>query len=105
MDVPEVPNQARREEATARITSDEVLEGGFISPLQDYFVEEKHRADTARRLAYALVCILGGTVLIHYVTVLILIFKGKGDAIDSLSRIFNVWLPVIASLVSGAVTY
>jgi len=105
MAVPDLPNQAGREEAATRANVDEVLEGGFISPLQDYFVEEKHRADTARRLAYALVCILGGTVFVHYFTVLILIFKGKGDAIESLSRIFNVWLPVIASLVSGAVTY
>ena len=96
---------ASPEEATTRASSEEILEGGFVSPLQDYFVEQKHRADTARRLAYALVCILGGTVLLHYMTVLTLIFKGKGEAIESLSRIFNVWLPVIASLVSGAVTY
>src|SRR6266436_1074574 len=105
MATPEIPHQARPEEATTRAGADEILEGGFVSPLQDYFVEEKHRADTARRLAYALVCILGGTVFVHYMTVLTLIFKGKGDAIESLSRIFNVWLPVIASLVSGAVTY
>jgi len=101
----DVSNQARQQDSPAAGNSEEMVEGGFVSPLQDYFVEGKHRADTARRLAYALVCILGGTVFIHYATVLILVFKGKGDAIENLSRIFNVWLPVIASLVSGAVTY
>jgi hypothetical protein len=85
--------------------ADEVLEGGFVPALQDYFVEQKHRADTARRLAYALVCLLGGTVFIHYVGVLILVLNGRGDAVESLSRIFNVWLPVISSLVGAAVTY
>ena len=45
--------------------SDDVLEGGHVRPLDDYFVEEKHKADTARRLAYSLVCILGGTIAIH----------------------------------------
>ncbi len=101
----EPSNQARQQDLPARATAEDVLEGGFVSPLQDYFVEEKHRADTARRLAYGLVCILGGSVFVHYGTVLALVVKGKGDAVESLSRIFNVWLPVIASLVSSTVTY
>ena len=50
MAAPENPHQARHEEATTRVNADDVLEGGFVSPLQDYFVEKKHRADTARRL-------------------------------------------------------
>ncbi|SRR5258708_35988977 len=95
----------KQDSPNAGSSEDVMVEGGYVSPLQDYFVEKKHRADTARRLAYALVCILGGTVFVHYATVVVLVFKGKGDAIESLSRIFNVWLPVIASLVSGAVTY
>ncbi len=85
--------------------SEELLEGGFVRPLDEYFVEAKHRADTARRLAYSLVWILGGTVLVHYITVLVLEVRGRSGAVDSLGRIFNVWLPVIASLVSAAVTY
>jgi len=31
--------------------------------------------------------------------------EGRSAAVQSLSQIFNVWLPVIASLVSAAVTY
>ena len=33
--------------------SNDVLEGGAVEPLEDYPVAEKHRADTARYLAYS----------------------------------------------------
>jgi hypothetical protein len=104
MAAPELPQDPKRQDALSG-TKPEEIEGGFVRPLDDYFIEEKHRADTSRRLAYSLVCILGGTVLVHYATVLILVLKGKSEAIQSLNQIFNVWLPVIASLVSAAVTY
>jgi hypothetical protein len=93
------------QDALGVTNSDDVLEGGHVRPLDDYFVEEKHKADTARRLAYSLVCILGGTIAIHYATVLVLELRGKAEAVSGLAQIFNVWLPVIASLVSAAVTY
>jgi hypothetical protein len=97
--------QNDQQENLANGGSDEILEGGYVRELDEYFVEGKHKADTARRLAYSLVCILGGTVALHYLTVLVLVLKGKADAVGSLAQIFNVWLPVIASLVSAAVTY
>ena len=105
MAAPQLPQDAKRQDASSGSKPEEIVEGGFVRPLDDYFVEEKHRADTSRRLAYALVCILGGTVLVHYITVLVLVLKGKSEAIQSVAQIFNVWLPVIASLVSAAVTY
>jgi hypothetical protein len=101
----ELPSEDKRQDSTGAQRSDDTLEGGFVRPLEDYFVEEKHRADTARRLAYSLVVILAGTVMLHYVTVLILELKGRPEAVQSVAQIFNVWLPVIASLVSAAVTY
>jgi hypothetical protein len=94
-----------RQEAQSGAQGEEFFEGGYVRPLEDYFVKEKHRADTARRLAYSLVAILGGTVFLHYLSVLTLEIKGRSAAVQSLSQIFNVWLPVIASLVSSAVTY
>jgi hypothetical protein len=100
----ELPQDPKRQDALPG-TRPEEIEGGFVRQLDDYFIEDKHRADTSRRLAYSLVCILGGTVLVHYATVLILVLKGKPEAIQNLNQIFNVWLPVIASLVSAAVTY
>ena len=102
---PDIPPDDKQQEPEGGGKAEEIVEGGYVRPLDDYFVEEKHRADTARRLAYALVAILGGTVLVHYVSVLTLELEGRSAAVQSLSQIFNVWLPVIASLVSAAVTY
>jgi hypothetical protein len=88
-----------------------IIEGGTISGASfEYdkkveFHEEQHRADTARRLAYWLVIILGGSILAHYITTLVLEIYGKRDAVESLSQIFNSWLPVISGLVGGATTY
>jgi len=101
----EPAQEGSQQDASGGAKPDEVLEGGFVRPLDDYFVEEKHKADTARRLAYSLVWILGGTIGVHYATVLLLELRGKHDAVSGLAQIFNVWLPVIASLVSAAVTY
>lgn len=99
----ESPRGGNKIDSAAR-TDD--IEGGHVRPLDDdYFVERAHRADTARRLAYSLVIILGLTVVVHYVAVLVLELEGRSGAVESLDRIFNIWLPVIASLVSSAVTY
>jgi hypothetical protein len=85
---------------------EEPLEGGFIGQIEDLeFHEPKHRAETARRLAYLLVWILGVSVSIHYIATILLVLLGKSDATESLAKIFNVWLPVISSLVSAATTY
>ena len=56
-------------------------------------------------LAFVLVGILGGSLLLHYAMVVVLVVLGRDAALQSLGQIFNVWLPVIASLVSSAVTY
>ena len=101
MAVPDPVDESKR----STFKPEEALEGGFVRPLDDYFVEQHHRANTARRLAYSLVWILGGTILVHYSSVLILELKGRTEAVEGLARIFNVWLPVISSLVSAAVTY
>jgi hypothetical protein len=100
------PEPPRRGNEIDSATRPNDIEGGYVRPLDDdYFVEKEHRADTSRRLAYSLVTILGGTVVVHYVTILILELKGRSGAVESLDHIFNIWLPVIASLVSSTVTY
>lgn len=82
------------------------IEGGFVSEITELeFHQEKHRAETARRLAYLLVWIMGVTVGIHYLATGILVGLGLADATESLARIFNIWLPVISGLVSAAATY
>ena len=83
----------------------DVLEGGEIEPLQDYPVAERHRADTARYLAYALVGSLVLTIVLHYALTVLLIYTGKTDGIANLDKTFNVLLPILSGLVGGATTY
>jgi hypothetical protein len=85
--------------------TEELVEGGFVRSLDEYSFRVRDREDTARRLAYALVGILGGSFAFHYIATLVLEFTGKSSAVEGLNRVFNAWLPVIASLVGGAVTY
>jgi len=96
--------QGGQELSTERETG-ELVDGGFVRSLDEYSFRARHREDTARRLAYALVGILGGSFAFQYVATLALEFAGKSNAVEGLNRVFNAWLPVIASLVGGAVTY
>lgn len=86
---------------------EEPIEGGTITDLEEElpFHEAKHRADTARRLAYWLVVVLGATMLVHYSSVMFLEINGKHEAVESLSSIFHAFLPVISGLVGGATTF
>ena len=83
----------------------EIVEGGKVEQLDEYHVDEKHRADTARYLAYGLVAILALSIVFQYVATLTLVFFGKADALASVDKLFNILLPVLSSLVSAAVTY
>jgi len=66
----------------------------------------KHRhADTARKLAYALVALMGITILLHYTSLTILLSLKRDEEAKTLERLFNALLPVIAGLASSAATY
>jgi hypothetical protein len=108
-DVPEEPvgaspsGEAVLEEDTAE---SEPTEGGEVKGLRDLtFEPAKHRAQTARTLAYLLVITLASSIVLQYVSVLYLVCLGKPEALENVSKIFNSWLPVISGLVSGAATY
>lgn len=69
------------------------------------FNRDEHRETTARWLAIALVGILAATFLIHYAFAALAGWMDKKAASDAVKSVFDVWLPVIASLASAAVTY
>jgi hypothetical protein len=82
------------------------IEGGEVSASPELtFQPARHRAVTARYLAYGLAITLVLSVIVQYVCTLILIKWGAKDSLDNLSKIFNAWLPVISGLVSSAATY
>jgi len=84
----------------------ELIEGGDVRPLEDYAYEEmRHRAATARILAYVLVGILAATILLQYGLTTWLVFAGRENAAGILDKLFNALLPVLAGLVGGAVTF
>ena len=70
----------------------------------DKLVKQKH-ADTARRLAYVLVGILAGSILLHYGCVMALILLKRQEDVKTLEQLFNSLLPVISGLASAAATY
>jgi hypothetical protein len=88
------------------------IEGGNITSPSDrgeepiqFGPEAKHRADTARFLAYALVGVLGLSFVMHYSAMHVAAFYGQERVAEKMSTLFGAWLPVISSLVSAAVTY
>jgi hypothetical protein len=66
---------------------------------------KKVEAETARKLAYTLVVMLGVSVVLQYGTLAFLIVHNHSDSIPIFEHLFNTWLPVIAGLTSAAVTY
>jgi hypothetical protein len=88
-----------------QIPKGEPVEGGHVRPLEDVPFHVRHRAETARWLAIVLVGILGLSFFIHYAVTAYFAAEGRADAAESLSRAFNVWLPVISSLAGGATAY
>ena len=85
---------------------DETIEGGEIEldePL-DLF-HERHKAETARVLAYVLVAALAGSFVLHYIAVAVLGSLGKDSTVQYLTDLFGNWLPVISGLTGGAATY
>lgn len=70
------------------------------------FDPAKQKADTARKIAYALVSILGGSILLHYVAVFFTSYQcDSALRLEAYKAAFNAWLPVASGLVSAAVTY
>jgi hypothetical protein len=84
----------------------EVIDGGYVEALEDLpFQEAKHRAETARKMAFLLVWIMAASVAVDFVGVATFAAFKNTTAIESLGKIFNMWLPVISGLVSSAATY
>jgi hypothetical protein len=85
---------------------DQPIDGGSIVGFEElHFHEGKHRAYTARWLAYLFLGLLAFSIAIHYATTVVMELYGLSAAADKLAIIYHSWLPVVASLVSAAATY
>jgi len=77
--------------------------GSSYQPPVD-LLKQKH-AQTTSTLAYWVLGMLAGTVLLHYLCIMILIFCNRADAIKNLEDFYHSWLPVLAGLSGSVVTY
>jgi hypothetical protein len=78
---------------------------GIQPPSNPDSLRTQHEAETARTLAYALVWILAGSIVLQYGTLCALIWRNHGDAVQNFEHLFNAWLPVIAGLNGAAIGY
>ena len=101
-------NSGRGKETTVELDGESNLEGGgFPSGFDDYPDDSisKHKAITARWIAYLLIIMLGGSFVIHYGFMAWLASQNKTAAMEVVARTFGAWLPVISGLAASAVTY
>jgi len=81
----------------------EERQSGYKPPSSDP-LKQKH-AQTTSTLAYWLLGMLAGTLALHYLCIMILIFCNRADAIKNLEDFYHSWLPVLAGLSGSVVTY
>jgi hypothetical protein len=75
-------------------------------PIDSWSLEkDKHKADTARILAYVLVGTFGGSFFLHFLAMYTAACNGFDKVAASMQASFGAWLPAISSLVSAAVTF
>ena len=94
-------------ETITEVNDEPAIDAGFVSEANKQlpFHKEKHQAETSQKLAFTLVGVLIVTIAIHYATTIILELNGHHNAVESIEKIFNSCLPVIAGFVGAAVTY
>jgi len=85
---------------------EQVIEGGSVTNFVELeFHEQRHRAHTARWLAYLFVGLMAFSIGTHYLAIVVLELYGMGSAAERLGSIYHSWLPVVSSLASAAATY
>lgn len=80
------------------------VESRGIQPNPADLLSQRH-ARTASTLAYFLVVLLAGTVLLHYICVVYLVLHWRDDGVKYLEDFYHVWLPVLSGLAGSAATY
>jgi hypothetical protein len=66
---------------------------------------QRDREGAAKQLAIIFACILAGGLALHYTALISLTVFGFSDSLKELNNVFNIWLPVVSSLVSAIATY
>jgi hypothetical protein len=99
------PDQSQPQQGLPSGVLPQITTQGGVLPLSSSDFLKKTHADTAKTLSFWLVGILAGTVLLHYVCVMILVLLKRDYAVSVIEDILHVWLPVLAGLAGSAATY
>ena len=78
---------------------------GFDKTAEYQYIIQKQESDTARRLAFLSLSMLGGYLLLHYGATVCIHIWGSDDLLASLKDIFFATLPVLSGLTGSAATY
>lgn len=94
----------------AKLTeSESLIEGGIIKDINDSSIRidplKKEKATTTRRIAYALLGMLFVTFVMQFIGIVALHVTGHSEAVEAMTNLFTIWLPVISGLSGSAVTY
>jgi len=81
------------------------MERDINSKKQSWHPEERHYAQTTKKIALLLIWVFVITFAIHYGCIFALSLLGKELAVEAISELFGMWLPVVSGFVGGAVTY
>lgn len=81
-----------------------IAPGGLAAPTLSDSLKKTH-VETAKTLSFWLIAILAGTIVVHYVCVMILILLRREYGVSILEDVLHVWLPVLSGLAGAAVTY
>ena len=82
-------------------------EGGPVAGPRAFreFDEKQHHAQTASRITFVLLAILGVSVLLHYGAVITAHYLDRVSLAEALAEIFRVWIPVLSSFVGSALAF
>jgi hypothetical protein len=82
---------------------EQTKQSGYQPNVSD-LLKQRH-AQTASRLAGWLLGMLGGTVVLHYICIMILIVLKRDESVKILEDFYHSWLPVLSGLAGSAATY
>ena len=88
------------------VEAGEVIGVGGAAPETVTIKNKVHleNAKAARWVSYTLIGILAASFVVHYTVTAILVFRGE-TPVETLTDLFESWLPVITTFVGSAVTF
>ena len=90
----------------SKLAPEDFIEIMGLDKTDEYqYIIQKRESDTAQRLAFLSLRMLGGYLLLHYGATVCIGIWGPDNLLASLKDIFSAALPVLSGLAGSAATY